>query len=65
MTSHPLALYKFARKAPMMVLRKCPTWNCFAMFGEEYSMMTRFPAPVVLVPYSDSPDDAECVRACT
>jgi hypothetical protein len=40
----------------MMVERRWPTWKFFAMFGDEYSMMTFFPAPDVFVPYSGAPD---------
>lgn len=64
-TSHPQALYKFARNAPMIVLRKWPTWNDFAIFGDEYSMITRLPCPDEFVPYSGRPDDVLCVSACT
>jgi hypothetical protein len=50
MTSHPHDLYKFARKPPIMVLRKWPTWKDLAILGEEYSMMTFLPLPEVLEP---------------
>lgn len=56
MTSHPHALYKFAKNAPMMVLLKCPTWKLLAILGAEYSMMTFLPCPKVFVPYSGLPD---------
>lgn len=36
----------------MMVLRKCPTWNDFAIFGDEYSTIAFLPFPLVFVPYS-------------
>ena len=36
----------------MIVLRRWPTWNDFAMLGEEYSMMTRLPSPSEFAPYS-------------
>lgn len=38
----------------MIVLLRCPTWKLFAIFGEEYSMMTFLPAPEVFVPYEGS-----------
>ena len=35
----------------MIVLRRWPAWNGFAMFGEENSTITRLPRPDVLEPY--------------
>lgn len=31
-----------ARKPPIIVLRRCPAWKGFAIFGEENSMIIRF-----------------------
>jgi hypothetical protein len=49
----------------MMVERRWPTWKLFAMFGDEYSMTTFFPAPEVFVPYSGEPDGGSFVSSCT
>ena len=58
-------MYRFAKNAPMIVERRWPTWKFLAMFGDEYSMMTFFPAPDVFVPYSGAPDGASYVSSCT
>jgi hypothetical protein len=39
----------------MMVDRRWPTWKFLAMLGEEYSMITFFPFPESLRPYSGWP----------
>lgn len=49
----------------MIVDRKWPTWNCFAIFGEEYSMMTFLPLPMVLEPYSGWWEGVLYVRSVT
>ena len=36
-------LYK---EFPIAVVNKCPTWNGFAILGEEYSTHTVFPSPI-------------------
>lgn len=64
-TFQPHALYTLVRKAPIMVDRRWPTWNDLAMFGDEYSMTTVFPFPVVFVPYSGSFDAVWCVSSVT
>lgn len=35
----------------MIVERRCPAWNGLAMFGEENSTTTVFPAPSVELPH--------------
>ncbi len=33
------------------MVNKCPIWNGFAMFGDEYSTTTFFPSPTLEEPY--------------
>ena len=35
----------------MIVLLRCPAWKGFAIFGLLNSMIARFPAPEIFVPY--------------
>jgi hypothetical protein len=63
MTSHPHALYKLAKKAPIIVLLRCPTWKLLAILGDEYSMMSFLPLPRVFVPYGEG--QSFWVRSCT